>query len=514
MRRYCKDQRTHNKPLEDLGIFCVAPRKLKLWHNRYHILRPASDIQKMRKSYLALAVLVIIQLFVHVEPAVADTLRSDFYTDSRIYFYDNRDGRSFCSAGSTTTATGDADQQAKAIYDEQIAPKLSQFAKAYEDAGKAEGFPNWQLLAGIHYMETTMSAANPTTNLDFRGVFQQSAATLSENGIDSTGGIYASGAVLTTDDITKQARDAIKFFLKAKAQVLGIDASKPLQLNDLAKLSIAYKSGQGSPWLIGQADPNLHAYTWAGFDTSDAHKLAMHYGPTPKEWGPGHAVNKQGEPIGDERTDIAINRPGALTVWKLFTGSTAGTGNCSGGNTSTTGFAWPISPASASVLTGCFGDLRETYIHDATDFATDEGIDVVAIADGEVVVMNKNDNSIPAATPNWHLVIKHADGSLAGYEHMLNWNKQNGQELQLHESVKQGQLIGHVGNRGNSTGPHLHLTYVPPNLASQSMAAGGFTYFGKYAYNILKLLKVPAGVVDVGGCSTPEKLNRSEPANP
>jgi murein DD-endopeptidase MepM/ murein hydrolase activator NlpD len=79
------------------------------------------------------------------------------------------------------------------------------------------------------------------------------------------------------------------------------------------------------------------------------------------------------------------------------------------------------------------------------DFTADIGTEVFATGDG-VVQKTTNDG--------WgygnHVVIEHGFGYSTLYGHLSKIMVRPGQ------TVKRGQLLGHVGNTGRSTGPHLH----------------------------------------------------------
>ena len=98
--------------------------------------------------------------------------------------------------------------------------------------------------------------------------------------------------------------------------------------------------------------------------------------------------------------------------------------------------------------------------HKGVDFATKTGTPVYAVADG--IVQHAGPNGT-GPTRGWgsaygiSVIInnnKFADGSagnFAGYMHLSKVSVKRGQ------AVKKGQVIGHSGNTGSSTGPHLHL---------------------------------------------------------
>jgi hypothetical protein len=272
-----------------------------------------------------------VAIFVVLQPIqVAAASYSNFYTQNNIQLYEPSDS-GVCKASTSggTTQPGSADPAAVKLYDSEIAPKMTRFAPLYQTAAKSAGLSDWQLLAGIHRVESGLSDTNPTGNLAYHGIFQQHDVPQAH--IDQ--GVYTPGKKLSDSDIVTQAEDAINGYLKSKAQAVTVkvDISKPLTAQDAAKLIIAYKSGEGSPWLEGRADPNLHPYAWAGFDTTPQHKLPMKWGPTPSDWGPGVS--------GDEVAGTVFEGGGlgVLAIWEILKGSVPnGSANCPSQNGGTT----------------------------------------------------------------------------------------------------------------------------------------------------------------------------------
>jgi len=84
--------------------------------------------------------------------------------------------------------------------------------------------------------------------------------------------------------------------------------------------------------------------------------------------------------------------------------------------------------------------------HYGTDISAAYGADVVAVADGIV-------NVPPYDTSGYgNYVILQTDRDIDFYYgHLKDVVVQSG------EQVKQGQVLGHIGSTGNSTGPHLHF---------------------------------------------------------
>ena len=93
-------------------------------------------------------------------------------------------------------------------------------------------------------------------------------------------------------------------------------------------------------------------------------------------------------------------------------------------------------------ITSTFGDGRG---HQGLDIGNDLGAPIFAVTDGEVI------NSGPAQGFGLWVRIRHADGTITTYGH----NDDN--LIAAAAPVAVGQPIATVGNRGNSTGPHLHF---------------------------------------------------------
>lgn len=87
--------------------------------------------------------------------------------------------------------------------------------------------------------------------------------------------------------------------------------------------------------------------------------------------------------------------------------------------------------------------------HTGQDFAAPTGTPVVAITDAIVGA------PLTDSWPGTHVVLHFADGTSVVYAHLNDATVKPGQ------LVKAGELIGHVGNTGNSFGSHLHLDLSP-----------------------------------------------------
>lgn len=108
--------------------------------------------------------------------------------------------------------------------------------------------------------------------------------------------------------------------------------------------------------------------------------------------------------------------------------------------------------------------------HTGEDIAAPIGTPVLAIADGKVMWADwgtklPGDNSHAGWVSRFYLdkdfcgipVILEHDDCYSIYSHL------NETDLNNFEMVKQGQIIGRVGNTGYSTGPHLHWEIIPKN---------------------------------------------------
>jgi murein DD-endopeptidase MepM/ murein hydrolase activator NlpD len=106
---------------------------------------------------------------------------------------------------------------------------------------------------------------------------------------------------------------------------------------------------------------------------------------------------------------------------------------------SASGLIWPTT----GPVTAGYG-MRWGAMHQGIDIAPPHGTPVYAVKDGRVIF---------AGTQGGYgtmILIDHGQGFVTAYAHLSGIVASSG-------SVAQGQLIGYVGNTGNSTGPHLHF---------------------------------------------------------
>jgi murein DD-endopeptidase MepM/ murein hydrolase activator NlpD len=86
------------------------------------------------------------------------------------------------------------------------------------------------------------------------------------------------------------------------------------------------------------------------------------------------------------------------------------------------------------------------HAHSGLDFSMPEGTELRSIAEG--VVRIKDFGNVNAGKT---VLIDSPDGKTYIYGHLSDFAVNNGQKVHM------GDLLGHSGNTGTSTGPHLHL---------------------------------------------------------
>lgn len=94
------------------------------------------------------------------------------------------------------------------------------------------------------------------------------------------------------------------------------------------------------------------------------------------------------------------------------------------------------------------------------DFKMPKGSVICAARDG-VVIATKSDSDKGGLKDEYlndgnHIIIRHADGSLAQYWHLAL----NGVLVKTGDTVQKGQRIGLSGNTGYSAFPHLHFQVI------------------------------------------------------
>jgi murein DD-endopeptidase MepM/ murein hydrolase activator NlpD len=122
------------------------------------------------------------------------------------------------------------------------------------------------------------------------------------------------------------------------------------------------------------------------------------------------------------------------------------------------------------VWTSGFG-YRWGVLHGGIDLANSIGTPIVAAADGVVI------DAGPTAGYGAWVKLRHSDGTVTLYGHVNTWL------VSIGERVMAGDQIATIGNRGNSTGPHLHFEVLlngtnrvdpVPWLAQRGLSPGNY----------------------------------------
>lgn len=118
--------------------------------------------------------------------------------------------------------------------------------------------------------------------------------------------------------------------------------------------------------------------------------------------------------------------------------------------------SWPVT----GWISSPFGERVSPFtgkkeFHKGLDISAPVGTPVEAPADGTVTFSGETDDG------GFTVTIDHHGGLVTAYGHMRD------AVVAVGQSVKRGEVIGHVGDQGRSTGPHLHyetrLGGVPVN---------------------------------------------------
>jgi murein DD-endopeptidase MepM/ murein hydrolase activator NlpD len=122
------------------------------------------------------------------------------------------------------------------------------------------------------------------------------------------------------------------------------------------------------------------------------------------------------------------------------------------------------------IFTSNFG-YRWGVLHAGIDLANSIGTPILAVSDGVVI------DAGPTAGYGMWVKLRHADGTVTLYGHV------NTTLVSVGQRVMAGDQIATMGNRGNSTGPHLHFEVLQngteridpvPWLAKRGLFVGNY----------------------------------------
>lgn len=125
----------------------------------------------------------------------------------------------------------------------------------------------------------------------------------------------------------------------------------------------------------------------------------------------------------------------------------------------------------SGIPTSGFG-YRWGVLHAGIDIANSIGTPIYAVSDGVVI------DAGPVAGYGMWVKLRHSDGTVSLYGHV------NTTLVDIGERVMAGDQIATMGNRGDSTGPHLHFEIMPdgthridpaPWLAERGLSIGNIS---------------------------------------
>ncbi len=112
-------------------------------------------------------------------------------------------------------------------------------------------------------------------------------------------------------------------------------------------------------------------------------------------------------------------------------------------------FIWPLA---TGTVTSAFGPRGQSF-HDGIDIGAPAGTPVRAVRDGKVVYSDtlRGYGNV--------VIIQHEGGYATVYAH----NEENA--ARVGDRVRQGEVVGRVGNSGRTSGPNLHFEIRKDNVA-------------------------------------------------
>ena len=170
---------------------------------------------------------------------------------------------------------------------------------------------------------------------------------------------------------------------------------------------------------------------------------------------PADAAQQYGFSAKQNEQLALLQQPEYSLLWARLLGGFVSSGGqimAPNGPAGTGIFNWPL-PVGGTI-TSQFGYREDPYsgetsYHSGTDISAPEGTPILAAADGIVTTANATDPW--GGSYGYHVILDHGGGMETLYAHCSAICVVPGQ------TVRQGEVIGYVGQTGRATGEHLHL---------------------------------------------------------
>lgn len=132
-------------------------------------------------------------------------------------------------------------------------------------------------------------------------------------------------------------------------------------------------------------------------------------------------------------------------------------------STETPNFFSPLKQNDIIKISAGFGPMKSPFskkveLHSGIDIVANGGKEVTASAGGIVVASNRDDSN------GNYILVDHEEGFSTKYAHLED------RLVNKNDNIKSGDVIGHVGNTGKSTGTHLHFEILKSGEAIDPMS--------------------------------------------
>ncbi|SFX75294.1 Mannosyl-glycoprotein endo-beta-N-acetylglucosaminidase [Thermoactinomyces sp. DSM 45891] len=294
------------------------------------------------------------------------------------------------------------------------------------------------------------------------GVFIFGGATMQQSQTANASACRPSGTIISAQELNQKLQGKGVFEGKADAFIA---AGQRHGVDPVLVVAIAFhETGQGSSkavksrnnpgGLMGKGGLMSFSSLDEGIDkmTSNLYRLYIKEGlTTPETIGPKYA------PIGAANDPTSLNRHWVPSVSK-YIGELGGLsyacepemGAGDVGPASASGFARPIDKKYK--ISSPFGKMRNGKPHQGTDISCNKGNPPIYASKAGTVVVSRSAVSGDGYGGYGNVVVlDHGGGVSSLYGHMSVRNVQVGQ------TVQQGQVLGKCGNTGHSFGEHLHF---------------------------------------------------------